>query len=220
MTFTEEDIEDDGAIRGEVAPKLQSLLTKNHPEIAEHYRTLVEEDYGLSPGQDLADMLVRALNNEGFAQQILNTQVSLRQVKISDIREEDLDLVLEMRDKFSDDDAEDKVGDFIQTYMDEVVTGGSGGGIGGLGLDDRRAEQEAKKAEETLNEIRRERARLESLKEEIRQERGSGDTIDLGSDSQSSSGDYDGLFDDSGGDNDGGNGNEPPLTSEEGSDDG
>lgn len=172
--FTEEDIENDSLIKEEVAQKLQTLGTRKQGQIMEYYRTLVEEDYGLSPGQDLADMLVRALNDEDFATRILNTEVSLKQARINSIREDDLEFVMDLREKFIDEDAEDKVGRFIDNYMDRI----SGGGALGLSVTDKRQSDEVSRAERLKKELREERIKLQTLKAELEQEGSSTGEVD------------------------------------------
>lgn len=166
MTFTEEDIGNDALIKEEVGPKLQGLASREQPRILEYYEKLLTEDYGLSVGQDLADMLVRALEDEDFAERILNTEVTLRQARINSIREDDLEFVMELQERFSDDDPEDRVGQFIDRYMDSVV--GGAGGLG-LGVTDKRRESGDDTIDRKIQEMREERIKLENTLQEIKE---------------------------------------------------
>lgn len=166
--FTEEDFEDEALIKEEIGPKLQSLMTRKYPQIMQYYG-VVCEDVGRKTGDDLADLLIRVLNDpDGMGQVILNTEINLRQAKINSIRTEDLEFVMELSQKFIDQDTDSKVDEFIETYMGKIA---GSAGSGGIHLTDKRRESEYDDASKTLDEIRRERQKMENELVKLRKER-------------------------------------------------
>lgn len=99
MVFTEEDAENDGKIKTEAGSAMASTAAKQGGELYQAFLEVCEES-GQAPSEVLGDYAVRALNDEGFSEMILNTDVDMRVIKANDLREEDLRFVKQIADEF------------------------------------------------------------------------------------------------------------------------
>jgi hypothetical protein len=111
---TEEDVQNDGKIKAEVMGQLVSVAKRESPEIYEHFEQTCER-IGVEPKILLADMLVNAINDGGYADRIEETDISLRKVKMNDIRLEDAEFIKELQERFMDKkDSDDPVDKLIE----------------------------------------------------------------------------------------------------------
>lgn len=122
--FTEEDAENDGKIKNELKGTLKGLANREGGEIYEYYLQVLD-DYGISPGDDLADHLIRVLEDDVLAERIRDTEVSLRQAKISQARLEDVEKLMELQEKFSDDGAEGKLEQVMARQIESKINAGN-----------------------------------------------------------------------------------------------
>jgi len=99
MVFTKEDAQDDSKLKEEVAPQMQSTAKRTSGKFWKHFRN-VAENVDRDPKRMLADMLVRALNNQDYADRIENTEVSAGAISKGTYRKEDIELVKELADTF------------------------------------------------------------------------------------------------------------------------
>lgn len=120
MTFTEEDALDDGTFKREVKGQLsQRAATKG--ELYDYYVDALSE-IGIETGSDLADFAARVLNDEAFAQKLMDTEVDLQKVKINEIRTEDLRHVKELYDMFGEDESESfDVGELVKKRLNRKL---------------------------------------------------------------------------------------------------
>lgn len=99
MTFTIGDAENDGKLKKEVGPIMVSVAQQTSPRLFGKFIQACEEN-GQEPSIVLGDLVVRALNNDEFSQRILNMDVTMDKLQANSIREEDIEFVKDMADKF------------------------------------------------------------------------------------------------------------------------
>lgn len=161
MTFKLEDAEDDGHIKREVGQKLKSVLARESAELYEHFVNVCEEK-GRDPSNVLGDYVIRCIENDDLAQAVARTEVDLSAVKQNDIREDDLELVMDMMERF---DSEDDGGDDpIMDMINERIRAAGQGPLGGL-YDQQDAEsggggRRVKELERQIEELRKQNQAL------------------------------------------------------------
>lgn len=96
--FTEEDTENYGRIKRDIQDSVLTHARKS-PELYEAFKQVCD-DIGRNPSEVLADEIVRAVKNEGHADALFETEVNLQKVRINDIREEDIDFVMRLREEY------------------------------------------------------------------------------------------------------------------------
>lgn len=101
MTYTENDLveESDGEIKDKIKGEMSKVAQGQNRKIWEAFANVAEYT-GQAPGEMLADMAIRAINNEDFAQTILNTEVTMEKLQTGDHRKEDIALVKEISEEF------------------------------------------------------------------------------------------------------------------------
>lgn len=171
MVFTEEDAANDGLIKDESRTQLKTIASRENPEISQYFREVCEE-LGIDPGLMLADMAVRALNDEAYAQEVASTEISLRQAKINDIREDDLELVQNIQERFSNGDTEEStVEKLIQQRLQQKVSGPFARAQSSNGGGSNRAEQQMVQQMQQMNQ------QMQQMQERINQVEG-GEDVD------------------------------------------
>jgi hypothetical protein len=216
MTFTEEDAKDDGKIKDEASTQMKSVASREKGQIYKHFQNVCEE-IGIDPGVLLVDMAIRALESEDYANQILSTEVTLKQARINDIRKDDLEFVREIHDMFDDGgSSESKLDQMISQQIEQKMQGGpmmqnmfqqspdTNGESGG----------DMKQVQQTMQQMANQ---MRQMQERIEEVEGSGGQTDKTQQSSSESKtpdereeDIDGLFGD-----DDNNGNQTEETEEE-----
>jgi len=163
MTFTEEDAENDGKVKREVGQQLNSVLARESGELYTEFRQWCQ-DNGLDPSVELGTMALNAMRDEGYAEDVSSTVVDMAQLRKSEIRREDLELVVDLMDKFADEEEDND--DFIEEVVRDRIKsvgsgplGGMGQGIGGPqtngdGADVQRIEQKIDQLEQQLEQAR------------------------------------------------------------------
>jgi len=148
MVFTKEDAQDDSKLKEEVAPQMQSTAKRTSGKFWKHFRN-VAENVDREPKRMLADMLVRALNNQDYADRIENTEVSAEAISKGTYRKEDIELVKELADTFDltpdTDGGSSLVEDVIEQRLEAVSSSPldnlSGDDNGGGGDNSRQVRQ-------------------------------------------------------------------------------
>lgn len=180
MTFTNEDAKDKGLVKAEASGDAKGVAQRQSPNIYNYFQEVCS-DLGMDPGVVLVDMAVRALEDEAYRNQVMGTEVSLEQVKINQIREEDLDFVLGLQDKFADDDSgPSRVDEFIDRMIDNQLQSpmmDMGGSSNGDKSRSRREDREVRRRIDTLEH------KIDDIHRGLTEDSGSSDvTEDTGSD--------------------------------------
>jgi hypothetical protein len=159
MTFTQEDAENDGLIKREVGQELNAVLSRQGSEL---YRLFTEwcDETGRSPSRVLGDMALRSMRDEGFAQELSGVVIDLGKLKSNQIREEDLDMVMDLIDKL-DDKGDDDGGamNTIDKMIEQRIEAMGSGPLGGVAdnvsnnRDNRRQDGEISQMEERIERI-------------------------------------------------------------------
>ena len=99
MTFTETDAQNDGKIKKEAGPVMAQVAARSSGELYDAFMNVCERT-GREPSRVFGDLLIKALNNESFSERILQTEVDMSVIRADDIREDDLEFVHSMAEKF------------------------------------------------------------------------------------------------------------------------
>jgi hypothetical protein len=200
MTFTEEDAKNDGLIKDEAGTSMKQVAARENSELYQYY-TVVCENMGIGAGTDLADMAVKALESDDFANTILGTQVDLRKIRANEIRVEDMKQVKELYDEFNNDegpsfDIENIIEQRLEQKTQGPLSARAGGrgpmGMGGEGSNDQEVQelrQEVRRLQKELEQEKRQEQQTETQRDESPQEQ----TVDM---SATSEDDVDELFSD------------------------
>jgi len=97
MTFTEQDAENNGLIKKEVGKEMKSVAAREMPELYAHFER-VAESRGRKPEDIIGERVVKALEDEAYAQQLFETEVNLMQLEQNEIRTDDIEFVQELAD--------------------------------------------------------------------------------------------------------------------------
>lgn len=95
MTFTEADAENDGLIKREVGKQLKSIAARELPQLYQHFER-VANARGREPADILGERVVRALEDEEYAERLFNTQVNLMELEKDNIRKDDIEFVQDL----------------------------------------------------------------------------------------------------------------------------
>mgnify|MGYP000647974211 CR=1 FL=1 len=192
---TEEDVREDGVIKANVMGQLVSVAKRESPEIFEYFEETCKR-IGVEPKILLADMLVNAINDEGYADRINDTEISLRQAKMNDIRLDDAEFIKELQERFMDDrPGNDPIDDLIE----RSIRGATETPLGPL---NERGKQNGEKEalREEVRHLRREMEAMKGADAEVDSTSGGG-TVDVSGgpsrrDSESHEEEVDNLFSD------------------------
>lgn len=125
--FTKEDAQDDSKIKSEVSSDIVRTAKQSNPRIFKHFENVCE-NMDQSPRMVLADMLVRALNNQEFAESVLETEVTMEAISRGEYRKEDIEMVKDIADTFDltpdNDGGSDGLIDEIISQRIEAVSSG------------------------------------------------------------------------------------------------
>lgn len=158
MGFTEQDAENDGKIKREVGQQLASVLGRKNSEL---YRKFLEycDNYGYDPSTKLGSLALRAMKDDGVAEAIATTTVNVGKLKIGQVRQEDLDMVLDLVDKI--DDSDDGGKDFVDEIVEKRMSALGSGPLGGL------TEKREGGGGGSVDEVRRLEAKIDELQQKI-----------------------------------------------------
>lgn len=161
MVFTKEDARDDAKIKSEVRGDLLRVAKNQSPQIFEHFERVCHE-LDQDPGDVLADMLVRAINSQEYADKVSAQKVSMEVIQTGEFRKDDIELVKSLADEFdlTPDEEEDNVVDRIIEKRIESVSTSPLEGLaqedgGQRGGPDREVEQLEREVSRLQNELQR-----------------------------------------------------------------
>lgn len=123
--FTEEDIDNDGRIKRECGVKLRNIAKRNAPELYDAFAKVCDEK-GVRPEDRFGHMVILALEDEGFAEELFYQEVDLSVIKGNQMAMEDVELVMDLADKLDigeDNNQEDPIDELIRKRIESV--GGS-----------------------------------------------------------------------------------------------
>lgn len=124
MTFTESDAQNDGLIKREVGREMAKVAKTQNPQMFQHFENVCEE-VGREPAEVFGEMAVRSLNSEQFANQVLNSEVSMGQIKADEIRLEDVRYVKELSEELGlnqSEDSSDPIDQLINQRLEMVTS--------------------------------------------------------------------------------------------------
>lgn len=162
--FTVEDAKDDSALKAEVAPDLSRTAKRSSPRIYKHFENVCE-NMDQEPRMVLSDMLVRSLNNQEFAEQVLETEVTMEAISRGEYKKEDIEMVKDIAETFDlqpDSDGEGKpvVERIIESRIEAVSTSP---------LDDVSGSRQRKEARESSERVEQLNAEIERLQNEVQE---------------------------------------------------
>lgn len=157
--FTEADAENDGLVKREAGQQLNSVLARESGELYTKFRKYCDK-IGRDPSTVLGDMVLRAVQNDSYAQELASTVVDVEKLNSGEVKREDLEMVTDIIQQFSDDDEEEM--DPIDKMLEERL---SAVGQGPLGAMNEERKQNNVGKDQKIQ-------RLESEIEQLKQQRG------------------------------------------------
>mgnify|MGYP000426808190 CR=1 FL=1 len=154
--FTESDAENDGLVKREAGQQLNSVLARESGELYTKFRKYCDE-LDLDPSIVLGDMVLRAIQDDNFAQEVASTVVDVEKLNSGDVKREDLEMVTDIIEQFGDDD--DSGRDPIDKMVEERLSAVGQGPLGAM--NEQRQERNAGK-DQKIRELERE---IEELKQ-------------------------------------------------------
>lgn len=164
MVFTQEDAQDDAKIKREVKSDLGRIARNKSNKIYQHFENVCAQ-MNQNPNDVLADMLVRALNNQDYADTIADTEITMEAISKGDYRKEDIKMVKEIAEEFGlepDEDKKSPVDKIIESRI-EAVSSGPLDRFDREG-DQKRSDMEKQKLEREIGQLENE---IQSLKREM-----------------------------------------------------
>ena len=157
MAFTEEDAENDGLIKREVGKSLNSVMSRQGGEL---YRKFLDwcDEHDLDPSNQLGEMALRAIQDDGYAQKIAQTTVNPEKLNTDSTRQEDLELVVGLIDEYADDDGDSSFG-AIDRLIEKRIEAIGNGPLMQVAEDQQRKKDSASK-DEKIRDLEREIERL------------------------------------------------------------
>jgi len=120
MTFTESDAANDGLIKREVGKQMAKVAKTQNPQLFEHFENVADE-IGRAPADIFGEMAVRALNSENYADQIFNSEVSMKKIRADEIRLEDVKYVKQLSEELGLND-KDETSDPIDELINQRIS--------------------------------------------------------------------------------------------------
>lgn len=124
MTFTESDAKNDGLIKREVGKEMAKVAKTQNPQMFQYFKRVCEE-VGREPSDVFGEMAVRSLNNEGYAQQVLDSEINMSQIKADEIRMEDVKYVKELTEELGlgqEEESQDPIDQLINKRLEMVTS--------------------------------------------------------------------------------------------------
>lgn len=101
--LTLEEASEDGPLRNELAEKAPQVCSREFPGLWEKFQQVCR-DAGIKPGLAIANEVMRALNNQEFAERLANIRVDADSLTSAEIRVEDAERVIELRERLQVED--------------------------------------------------------------------------------------------------------------------
>jgi len=219
MTFTEDDATNDGKIKKEAGATMAQTAAQGGEELYDAFLEVCSEA-GQTPSEVLGDYLVRALNDEGFSERLLQTEIDMMKIKADELRKEDLMFVKEIADEFDlmGNDDTHPVRELVERRLQakgggalSQVMGDRSNGDGG-GAEVERLEARMNRMEAMIEQIAQdEKQQPAQAEEQSKSRRQSVDELFSGEEDSESDESDDGSASDKSGDVDG-----PPITTDAG----
>lgn len=168
MVFTLDDAEDEGKIKREISAQLAGVANRENPEWFGAFENVCREN-GQDPGTVLADMAVRAINDDQYASEILDTEVNRSVLETGENRIEDAKQVMEVADELGLNESSDSMVDKIierrleataSSPFDEIDRNKNGGG-GNSGANSEEVKQLRRQVQQLQQRLEQERAGAE-----------------------------------------------------------
>lgn len=124
MTFTESDAANDGLIKREVGREMAKVAKSQNPQVFQHFENVCEE-VGREPWEVFGEMAVRSLNNEAYAERVLQSEINMGQIKADEIRLEDVKYVKELSEELGlnqSDESQDPIDKLINQRLEMVTS--------------------------------------------------------------------------------------------------
>lgn len=191
--FTEEDVENDGRIKREAGKQLNSVLARESGQLYSMFREWCH-DSGLDANIVLGDMLLRAIRDENYAQDLSGVVVNIEKLKGDEVKKEDLEMVTGLIEEYSDDasSGQDPIDNLIERRIQAMGSGPldglAGDGQGGQDAKDQKIEQLHRQVESLRAELQGE-ADVQNV-----------ETEEVSRDQQTNMNKMDEMFGDEGGD--------------------
>lgn len=115
--FTEEDAKNDGLIKREVGREMAKVAQTQNPEVYEHFVRVCEE-VGREPQDVFGEMAVRSLDSDEYAERVLGSELSMKQLRADEIRLEDVQYVKRLSEELGLNE-EQESNDPIDKLIDE-----------------------------------------------------------------------------------------------------
>lgn len=160
MTFTETDAQNDGKIKKEAGPVMAQVAARSSGELYDAFMNVCERT-GRDPSRVFGDLLIKALNNESFSERLLQTEVDMSVIRADDIREDDLEFVHSMAEKFdlTPSDNKNPLERLVESRIEAQAGAGltqfapqQNGGGGGVNPEVRRLNDKVERLEMMLEE--------------------------------------------------------------------
>jgi hypothetical protein len=124
MTFTESDAANDGLIKREVGREMAKVAKSQNPQVFQHFENVCEE-VGREPWEVFGEMAVRSLNNEAYAERVLQAEINMGQIKADEIRLEDVKYVKELSEELGlnqTEESQDPIDKLINQRLEMVTS--------------------------------------------------------------------------------------------------
>jgi len=158
-TFTEEDAMNDGLIKKEMGPKMAGQAKRTSKELWSFFQQACDH-MGRDPEEVLGDHVVKALNDEAYADTIFNTDIDMSKVRGDEMSVEDAEFVQEVMEALGVDSEDSS--DPIEEYMMNRLESATKSPLSGMkeSIGGRNGE-----ADELTAEIKRLRQEVDELKD-------------------------------------------------------
>lgn len=192
MTFTEEDLSNTGKLKREVAQEAVKIASRENPTLYEYFEEVCEAN-GQRPQTVIGDMVVKAIDNDAFADAVLDEVVELGKLNKDQMRKEDAEMVQDLMEALGLDEKEDE--DPVEKIIENRFEAATSGPMGML---DETQQQRQQKVQQPQNDPEKERLEQEvqELKRELNELKGSQVSGGVETDDESNKKDLDNLFDD------------------------
>jgi polyhydroxyalkanoate synthesis regulator phasin len=150
--FTESDAENDGLVKREAGQQLNSVLARESGQLYTKFRNYCDE-LGRDPSIVLGDMVLRAISDDGFAQEVAGTVVDTEKLNRGEVKREDLEMVTDIIEQFGD--TQDEGDDPIDKMLEERLSAVGQGPLGGIGQAQQQSGGKDKRIEQLEREIQR-----------------------------------------------------------------
>lgn len=156
--FTESDAENDGLVKREAGQQLNSVLARESGELYTKFRKYCD-NIGRDPSVVLGDMILRAIQNDSYAQEVASTVVDVERLNSGEVKKEDLEMVTDIINQFSDQEEQGR--DPIDKMLEERLSAVGQGPLGAVDENRRNSgaakDKKIRELERQIEELRRQR---------------------------------------------------------------